>query len=351
MPASKPFAGGADSSIPECAIGSCSTRRTDGTLTIVIKGKAGTEAIEEQVSAQLDMIGMIVKRMVSDASHISPTFAALQRRINTKRDEIVAQDCEKFTKAVSTLAKVDVAWMSEVVKELSDLLEADIAKCLEFDLEAAATLISAETQIPLSMVLGPELNVKEVLRAVIMHFAGKNGGLLKEWKARGGLKPDGSLNLAAGVYKIEFNDGEGNDAKLKKITHRASGEHVGMADGIHITKSYKLRSNHSERLSSLVKAPYPPTKLIGFFAKGKGPHARKVITPQSEEWKTAITSACSNFTKAKADALRASSASSTMQQAVDKVRDDKRKADLEKLREQAMTRSTGKKVKRETSLT
>lgn len=173
-------------------------------MTIPGAAKSGCEAKQEEAQARMDMIVLIVQGLMQDNDHIMPLFSLMKKREAAKNTTVHAADDELFSERPYNLLQLDVSWAATVVEQLSDMSGDEIARTLEFDTEAVHALLACETQIPLSMQLPPAFQVKTVCRRILGEMSATHGGLLKDWKARGGLLPTGAVDWGKGCYEVKF---------------------------------------------------------------------------------------------------------------------------------------------------
>lgn len=118
-------------------------------------------------------------------------------------NEVIDDDI--FKEPLKTFGHFDLVWGTALVKKWSDLSERELAGTLQHDDQSVATLVSAETRIPLHMQLPSELQVKAVCAEVLETMKKTRGGVLHDLKHRGGLKSDGAIAEAALRYSVSYS--------------------------------------------------------------------------------------------------------------------------------------------------
>lgn len=178
-------------------------------------------------------------------------------------------DDEKFA-SISTLGKLEVAWLAGIAAELAGLSKSDLETALGYDEDALKQMVQFLLVAPMSLKLPPECLYRGVMRKIFMQrhaAAGERAAILKKHKTKL-FMATGKMNWAVvGVYRLDFSGD-----RAHKITHQPSGLTVDIQSHCLINRDYIMTANWSDQAASCSLGA-SRFVLKDFFEKGVGPNA------------------------------------------------------------------------------
>lgn len=285
---------------------------------------------EEEREAQMHLLQTMVDDMVKDPGHILPMYTHLEARKAAAAAAFVnafAKDAPSFGK-LTTFNSADTDFRGSWVTANSDLSAADIVAAVRKDPEAIDQLVTFATQVVAKQKVPMELHTIAVMTTFMNRRSEAAGKRLTDFKNKGGIAYDGSLNWIHGSYTLVFDDTD----RLTTIRH-ISGVAVQVDPNLGITKAWHMMSNYNDFEAAVRMLPMPPVRLCTFFPDGIGPNSltnfvgkpkvlQKIAAECYQDWELQ---------------QRAEQARSKPSDAVKSVLDDHRKAQAATAMEKART--------------
>lgn len=302
--------------------------------------KTGDELVDCDSTARHDMLKQIVSECLDDDSHVPLLFSTLRKRITAQHQTDGVESSQRF-KALTTFKSIEQEWLVEWIVSRSDLIVTDLVGARTHDQDAVPILASWMTQLPLMMKLPSDLFIKVVMKRLLDDRDQKCGHRAQTFKSRGGLKPDGSLNLLQMSYRPDFTA----DGHLTKLTH-CSGASIDVSDTM-ITSRWVLADNYSDYNSAFKKDPMPLVKAFLFFKQsGIGPCAQQPISSSGKEFKALVMHHYTQWDLARKTATGGNAAAAEAEKLINDQEKTKRKAQAEVARQKAQANLATKKQRR-----
>ena len=256
--------------------------------------KTGDELIDGDAHTRYDMFKQIVTECIEDDSHVPALFSCLRKRMQAQSQADGVESSQRF-KVLTTFRSIEAEWLCEWVSSVSDLSVMDLVTARRFDGDAVLFLASFATQIPLRLNMPPECFVKGVLKRLLDSRTALLGRRLSVFKASGGIKSDGSLNLLQLAYRPVFD----SDDRLTSLLH-CSGKEVAVPEAL-ISKSWVLVDNYSDWNAHFRKDPMPPVKCHLFYkgSAAAGPYCVPALTASSKVFKDSVRQHHDDWTAAR----------------------------------------------------
>lgn len=308
--------------------------------------KVGDELQDADAAARHEMLQQMLTELIQDDSHVPALFAQLRRRVQAQQSAD-GLDLEMRFKSVGTFRSIDPEWLCHFVSSAGDMTVSQVVSARRFDSEVVAHLATFCTQLPLALKLPQQqCMVKSVMKWIVDDRNRICGQRLAGFKQRGGLRPDGSINWAAGCYTPVF----GEAGMLEQIKH-ISGSVVEVGS-TGIDRKYILVDNYGDFSAAFVLKPLPPVKCHIFWkaSDGTGPYAAPQYTSSAKSWKTYCEGHYAAWEQARQLAAEGSKRSAEVQQELGNMETQKRQAQASQARVRAQQVLSAKRQRRSIQL-
>ena len=225
--------------------------------------KSGEYEEDSRREATRSCLMSIIETCLDDESHVLPLYNELQKRINAAKANPTTKLGKDlaFTPPVQTLRQLPASFVCGWLVECTGLSPEVLAKVYEFDAEAPGRMLEFLCQLPASLKIPPEGNIKAVMTALLNHrvaACGNRGTKMKE--------------AVAATGQIQWSKFGSYELKLDQHGVATGITYVGGAQqhfpaGISVDKSWNLCKNWSDDHAYVEKPPFPPVVLSQFFAK------------------------------------------------------------------------------------
>ena len=265
-------AGGAAAAVD--AIVSTPNKNDEKKLKLLAKQVLGLSQHEVEsgdYSADQIMVEALITSIRSDRTVVKDLWGKAEQQ---KQGRVVSgtEGVEVFK--CSTLKGLPPDWKFGWLVKHGDFSGEELILAQEKFSEAVDVLLEYASQLGLHLKIPDDCKYEPVVELLLNQRYAMWGKRLKEFKAKGGVAEDGSLNFKAMAYKPVFNE-QGN---LQRIYH-CSGHRCDIEKvfGDNIDNNYQLKDNYNDHGAAFVLEPFPPIPVIGFFKKHLeekvGPHA------------------------------------------------------------------------------
>ena len=201
------------------------------------------------------MMEQCVVDMRTDHRHILPVFNLIQKRKKSQTVEDVVLDMAAKTD-FTNFGKMDDTEKMQWIAAKSGLSSQETVDFAKADAHGAGEMLPYALQISGKTRLPKWANYVEVLsRWMDMRYV-ECGERLKDFRARGGLKADGTWDMRAiGCYRVDA-DVEGR--RLAQVRHANGDVFIFTQEFSFLTTAYKLVDNHCDWSAALVVSPVLP---------------------------------------------------------------------------------------------
>lgn len=228
--------------------------------------KTGDSIIDSEREVARTAFTEVLQLLWNDSSQVLP----LQAYLRSRQSRGATTSDPDFFKDVSTLAKLDEAWLAAWVARVTSLNMAFLETAQAYDDDSALHMACYLLKANPSTKLPADMKSKRVAENVFekrMKICTNRSKSLCDGTT--GVKSNGEVNwLAAGVYGLEF----AGDT-VTTVMHRPSGCSVRLERHQVITTSFVLLHNWSDLAAEASCGTACKYMLHAFFAENEGPHA------------------------------------------------------------------------------
>lgn len=182
--------------------------------------------------------------------------------------------------SVSTLGKVDTAWLAAFIADLMHISRAQIELAIDYDEDALKQLLQYLVGLPLCTRLPEACVWKPVLKQFFQDriaLLGKRHTKLNTDGVNFIHSGTGKMSWGSkGVFAFQWDDEAG---KATQIIHQPTGCTATPPAHVNITKLFQIQSNWNDHTAVCFLGP---AKMVmkDFFAKNQGPHLVTQLAPK-----------------------------------------------------------------------
>lgn len=295
----------------------------------------GDEVADATNQANFESLQEMVSILLQDNSHVPVLYPQLRKRMNSQASKGDLDDAMLFKTTNPSLKSVEADWLLDFIDSHSDMDVSTLVRAQSADTENLVFLASFATQLPPTMKMPKECQIRPVYRKVLDTRAADCGNRLATFKADGNISASGGISFLHGSYQPTF----ASNGQLTHIKH-ISGDTVAV-DNSGVNKDhYSLQDNWSDWGAAFVRRPMPPIKCHIFFKTGKheeakGPYKVKQFTASSKDLNSYTAGVHDEWDRKRKASEEGVATKEEAQVALQALAKEKRQALAEKAREKA----------------
>ena len=249
-------------------------------MAIPAPDKTENPLFDGDQAAKHVMLQELVSGLIRDMSHVPDLYTRYKKRVSLAADAPQGAMAKDTMKPFTTARGMELDFLMGQLVAQADLTLAHLEQLRKEDEESTLQLMVFETQLPLTLKMLPDCQMKPVMQRIWGTRRMQCGFRLLHFVRDGGITDDYRLDWKKrGCYSPLFNV----DGMLSAILH-ISGDRINI-DKSGITNKFSLVDNYSDWLAAFDFAPQQPTPLWKFFkGSNKGPFRHCRLTSGCQTW-------------------------------------------------------------------
>lgn len=304
----------------------------------------GVATTDANNNATQPILCELLTGLLSDRSLVLPVYNEYKKLREEAEDAATYKGDDSFA-SLTTLGRLEPEFAINFLTSVSDMTTKDILAAKAFDDEAVSQFLEMATGKQSSLRLPAELRIKAVCLKLLKECSDQAGNPLRTFKADGGLKMNGEIDWTKGVYRCE----EDEQSTIISISYLGKDKRDTSGDGL--VKGFVLMYNWSQWRAALAKPPYPPIRIASLFEQSKsGPWADsgKPWSAKTKEFTNLVAKLAAEHEEQKSKLTPARD--SQVQNDLKELESKKRRASMQKARDQAQEKMQQKRQRQQVTL-